>query len=97
MSLKINDVSGQVVDSAMKVHSKLGPGLLESAYEICLARELQLRGLVVQSQVSVPIEYEGIQIDVGYRIDLLVSGAVIVELKPSRHCSRSTKHSFCPI
>jgi GxxExxY protein len=81
MSLKINDVSGQVVDSAMKVHSKLGPGLLESAYETCLTRELQLRGLSVQSQVAVPIVYEGIQIDVGYRIDLLVSSVVIVELK----------------
>jgi GxxExxY protein len=79
--LKINDISGEVVDGAMRVHSKLGPGLLESTYEICLAHELRFRGLNVQSQVPVAIVYEGVQIDVAYRIDLLVNGAVIVELK----------------
>jgi GxxExxY protein len=79
--LKINDISGEVVDAAMKVHSKLGPGLLESTYETCLAHELRLRALDVQSQVPVAIVYEGVEIDVAYRIDLLVNGAVIVELK----------------
>jgi GxxExxY protein len=79
--MNINEVSGQVVDAAMKVHSALGPGLLESAYEGCLLYELRQRGLHVASQVGVPVQYDGHQIDVGYRIDLLVEDQVIVELK----------------
>ena len=77
----INHYSGQVVNAAMKVHSKLGPGLLESAYEACLLQELKQRGLTVESQVWLPVEYEGTVIDLGYRIDLLVENAIIVELK----------------
>lgn len=69
------------VDAAMKVHTKLGPGLLESAYEACLAYELRQRGLQVATQVSLPISYEDVQLDAGYRIDLLVESQVIVELK----------------
>ena len=65
----------------MKVHSALGPGLLESAYQACLAQELRLRGLFVQTQVQVPIVYEGVRLDVGYRIDLLVERSVIIDLK----------------
>lgn len=65
----------------MKVHSALGPGLLESAYEGCLKHELTKRGLKVLSQVTLPVIYDGVEIDVGYRIDLLVEDAVIVELK----------------
>ena len=76
-----NEVSGQIVDAAMKVHSALGPGLLESAYEGCLAHELRKRGLKVAVQVALPVVYEGVNIDVGYRIDLLVEDLVIVELK----------------
>ena len=79
--MTINDITGQIVDAAMKVHSALGPGLLESAYEACLAFELTKRGLRVERQVALPVVYDGMQIDVGYRIDLLVEGQVIVELK----------------
>ncbi len=79
--LNVNEVSGMVVDSALKVHQALGPGLLESAYEACLAFELTKRELSVQTQVELPVVYEGVQIDAGYRLDLLVADLVIVELK----------------
>src|SRR5258706_5229 len=76
-----NDTSGQVVDAAMKVHSALGPGLLESAYEACLGHELRKRGLGVQVQLPLPITYDGVRIDIGYRVDLLIDNAVVVEVK----------------
>jgi GxxExxY protein len=79
--MNINETSGAVVDAAMKVHSALGPGLLEGAYEACLAYELRKRGLGVVTQHPLPVHYDGVLIDVGYRVDLLVDGAVIVELK----------------
>src|SRR5947199_8703454 len=79
--MDINVISGQIVDAAMKVHSALGPGLLESAYEACLMFELSRRGLRVQRQVELPVVYEGIQIEVGYRIDLLVEEMVVFEVK----------------
>ena len=79
--MEINQVSGFVVDAAMKVHSALGPGLLESAYEFCLIRELRKRGLRVESQVPIAVRYDGETLDVGYRADLLVEGIVLVELK----------------
>ncbi|HEX4919725.1 MAG TPA: GxxExxY protein [Candidatus Bathyarchaeia archaeon] len=78
---KLNHVSGTVVSSAMKVHSLLGPGLLESAYQACLAHELGKRGLRVDTQVPLPVVYEGEKLDIGYRIDLLVENLVIVEIK----------------
>ena len=81
MPMRPNDVSGQIVDAAMKVHTALGPGLLESAYEACLAHELRKRRLNIETQHLLPVTYDGIQIDVGYRIDLLVENLVIVELK----------------
>lgn len=65
----------------MKVHSALGPGLLESAYEACLAYELRQRGLQVLTQVGLPVVYNEVKLDVGYRIDLMVENAVIVEVK----------------
>lgn len=74
-------VTGEIVDSAMKVHSELGPGLLEKAYEVCLAHELRERGFEVECQLALPVCYRGIRLDVGYRIDLLVEGAVVVEIK----------------
>ncbi len=76
-----NEISGQIVDAAMKVHSTLGPGVLESAYEACLAYELTQRGLHVATQIGLPLIYEEVKLDVGYRIDLLVEDQVIVELK----------------
>ena len=69
------------VDAGLKVHSALGPGLLESAYEHCLAFEMERRGLAVRRQVSLPISYEGVKLDAGYRIDLLLEECVIVEIK----------------
>ncbi len=77
----LNIISGIVVDAAMKVHSGLGPGLLESAYEACLTYELTKRNLIIETQVILPVFYDGIRIDAGYRIDLLVENEVIVELK----------------
>jgi GxxExxY protein len=76
-----NETSGEVVDAALKVHTALGPGLLESAYELCLAHELTKRGRKVLRQVAVPIVYYGEKLDCGYRIDLLVDDEVIVEIK----------------
>jgi len=79
--MDLNDVSGAIVDSAMKVHSALGPGLLESVYERCLIHELRKRGHTVVAQAPVSVMYDNIQMDMGYRIDLLVDDVVIVELK----------------
>ncbi|MHB1224821.1 MAG: GxxExxY protein [Gemmatimonadaceae bacterium] len=78
--MKINTVTGLIVDAAMKVHSALGPGLLESAYEACLAHELRRRELEVSTQVAMPIVYDGVALATAYRIDLLVEG-VVVEVK----------------
>ncbi len=79
--MDLNEISGAVVDAGMKVHSALGPGLLESAYEACLVHELKKRGLALASQVALPVAYDGVRIDVGYRIDLIVEDSVVVELK----------------
>ena len=79
--MDINNITGQIVDAAMKVHTALGPGLLESAYEACLAHELKKRGFSIERQKEVPVEYDGILIDIGYRLDLLVNDKVVVELK----------------
>ena len=77
----INHITRQVISAAMKVHSALGPGLLESAYQACLIHELRKAGLTVKSQVGLPVVYEGERIDLGYRIDLVVADTVIVEIK----------------
>ena len=79
--MQTNDITGQIVDAAMNVHTALGPGLLENAYEACLAHELKKRGLEVERQKELPIQYDGQTIDAGYRLDLLVDNTVIVELK----------------
>jgi len=79
--MELNAISGAIVDSAIKVHSALGPGLLESAYEACLKHELATRGLKCASQVAMPVLYAGVEIEVGYRIDLLVEDLIIVEMK----------------
>ena len=76
-----NDIGDSIIASAMKVHTALGPGLLESAYETCLLYELEKLGLPVQRQVLIPLHYEDLTIDNGYRIDLLVGERVVVELK----------------
>lgn len=79
--MNVNDVSSRVIGAAMKVHSALGPGLLESAYEICLSHELRKAGLKVEAQVPISVVYDGIVLDAVYRIDLLVESNLIVELK----------------
>jgi GxxExxY protein len=77
----MNSMSGAVVDSAMTVHSALGAGLLESAYQACLAYELQQRGLQTRTQVPLPVMYKTIKIELAYRIDLLVENQLVVEIK----------------
>jgi len=79
--MEINKVSGSIIDAAMKVHTALGPGLLESAYEAYLKYELASKNIHVLNQVILPIKYYGIEIEAGYRLDLLVEEKVIVELK----------------
>ncbi|KPK91040.1 GxxExxY protein [bacterium SM23_31] len=76
-----NEISGKIIGAAIEVHKLLGPGLLESSYEMSLERELGLRGLNVQRQVSLPLVYKDVKCDIGYRIDLLVEHKVIVEIK----------------
>jgi GxxExxY protein len=75
------DIGHAVIGAAMRVHSAVGPGLLESAYETCLVYELEKDRIGVKSQVSIPIRYQELTIENGYRIDLLVGGLVVVELK----------------
>ena len=77
----LNQISGQIVDAALKVHTRLGPGLLESVYERILAHELEQRGLAVERQIPVPIVYDGLRFEEGFRADLIVEKAVVVELK----------------
>jgi GxxExxY protein len=81
---EVERIAAEVVDAAIKVHRILGPGLLESVYEHCLAYELTLRGFHVRRQVPVPVVYEGMELDAGYRMDLLVNELVIVECKAVR-------------
>jgi iron complex transport system substrate-binding protein len=78
---EIDDVSGIIVDAAYKVHTGLGPGLLESVYEAVLAQELGRRGLAVERQKPISFEYDGITFEEGFRVDLLVENKVVVELK----------------
>ncbi len=75
------EISGQVVDAAYQIHSRLGPGLLESVYEALMIHELVKRGLRVERQVPVPLSYDGVVIDLAFRADLLVADTLIVELK----------------
>lgn len=79
--MHINEISGQIVDSAIRVHGLLGPGLLESVYEVILAYELKKRGLHVQRQIAVPIVYDSLRFEEGYRLDLLVDESIVVEIK----------------
>lgn len=77
----LNAISSAIIGAAIKVHRTLGPGLLESAYEACLAFELVQQGFKVERQKDQPLLYEGMSLDLGYRIDLLVNEAVVVEVK----------------
>jgi len=75
------ELTGQILGAAIEVHKQLGPGLLESTYQACLCHELELRGILFECQKPLPLEYKGIRLECGYRIDLLVAGLVIVEIK----------------
>ena len=79
--MKITDVSSHVIGAAIEVHKTLGPGLLESVYEECLCRELGLRNIPFERQKDLPIDYKGVKLNAGYRLDLLIDDQLIVELK----------------
>ena len=79
--MEINEITQAIIGCAMRVHSALGPGLLESAYHRCLVHELVKLDLTVESEVSLPIVYDGLKIDAAYRVDLRVEGVVLVEVK----------------
>ena len=80
----MNELSEQVIGACIEVHRNLGPGLLESAYEVCLAHELTLRGIPFHRQVPVPVRYKNVCLEAGYRLDLLVDGRLILELKATK-------------
>jgi GxxExxY protein len=79
--LEFDKLSNRVIGCALEVHRYLGPGLLESTYEQCLAHELKMAGIPFKLQCPLPVEYKGIKLDCGYRIDLLIDDSIIVELK----------------
>ena len=78
---KLNSISYNIIGCAYRVHSELGPGLLESTYEVCLEYELRMQGMDVARQVSLPVVYKEVKLDAGYRIDLLVEKLVVLEIK----------------
>ena len=79
--MEFDELSGKVIGCVIEVHKNLGPGLLESAYERCLSYELTAKGLRHETQKGLPIDYKGLKLDTGYRIDLIVENGVIIELK----------------
>jgi GxxExxY protein len=81
LAISTEEAAKSVVDSAMTIHRALGPALLESAYEVCLAYELEKRGRAVARQIALPVVYESIKLEAGYRIDLIVDNVVIIEVK----------------
>ena len=85
---EINTITEAVIGAGIAVHRELGPGLLESAYEACLEYELKQRGIDVKRQLELPVNYRGVKVDAGFRIDLLVNGLVIVELKAVERLER---------
>jgi GxxExxY protein len=80
-AMEIEEVGKQIIDAAIKVHRALGPGLLESAYQTCLAYELRKRGLLVACEIPQPVNYDGNQLDAGYRLDMLVENLIVIENK----------------
>ena len=84
----IEDFARTIIDSGLKVHRALGPGLLESAYEHCLAHELSLRGVALRRQVPLSIVYESTKLDAGYRLDMVVENSIVIEIKAVEALSR---------
>jgi len=78
---KTNEITGAIIGAAIEVHRQLGPGLLESAYRECLSRELIFRRIPFEREKPLPLEYKGVHLEAGYRLDLLVAGCVVVEIK----------------
>jgi GxxExxY protein len=81
MDLKHEKLTGAIIGAAVEVHRELGPGLIESAYEVCLCHELSVRGLSFQRQVPLPVRYKKVKLDCGYRLDIVVEDIVVLELK----------------
>ncbi len=81
MPTHVNEITHAVIGAAIEVHRSLGPGLLESAYHECLCKELLLRGIPFERERPLPLEYKGTRLECGYRVDLLVAGSVVVEIK----------------
>jgi GxxExxY protein len=79
--MDVNTLSNVVIGAAIDVHKTLGPGLLESAYETCLCHELDLRGIEYKKQIQLPVKYKSIQLDCGYRLDILIENKIVIELK----------------
>lgn len=79
--MELNQISSQILAAAFKVHTAIGPGVLESVYQTCLHHELRKTGLRVEAQVAVPVQYDGLQLESGFRIDLMVEDRIILELK----------------
>jgi GxxExxY protein len=94
LSQKEEQIAKIIVNAAYIVHKKLGPGLLESVYEICFCYELEKTGLRAKRQMPIPVIYEGIKFDIGFRLDVLVEELVICELKALRGCIQYLRHSF---
>ncbi|PIU63852.1 MAG: GxxExxY protein [Armatimonadetes bacterium CG07_land_8_20_14_0_80_40_9] len=86
-----NEIGKIIVDTSVAVHKELGPGLLETVYEVILAYELERHGLSIKRQVSIPIEYHGIKFDEGFRVDILVENKVIIELKAVESINKAHK------
>jgi len=91
-----NEITQQIIGAAIEVHKQLGPGLLESAYEECLCHELAIRKMNFERQKPIPLVYKDTKLDCGYRLDLLVEGRIVVELKAVDGLSPSTRRSSLP-
>ena len=85
LGLAHEELTGEIISAAMSVHRELGPGLLESAYQASMCHELTLRNVAFRSQVDLPVRYKGVQLDCGYRLDLVVDERVLIELKSIEH------------
>jgi len=86
--MTIYDLTGQIIDAAIEVHRALGPGLLESTYEECLCHELGLRNILYERQKELPLNYKGIKLNCGYRLDVIVANSVILEIKACESLQR---------
>lgn len=92
----MQDPTREVIGAAIKIHRTLGPGLLESAYKACLAHELQILGMRVEQQKPVPLFYDGVKLDCGFRADMVANGILVAELKCKEWCIRLIKRNSFP-